>query len=66
MYAYAFLAWAYAELDRLDEARDAIKKVLEITPQYTLKQVERIMPYRIDEDRNRILGALRKAGLPEG
>jgi len=66
MYAYAFLAWAYAELDRLDEARDAIKKVLEITPQYTLKQVERILPYRIDEDRNRILGALRKAGLPEG
>ncbi len=51
---------------RLDDARGAIKTVLEITPQYSLKEVARIWPWRIDEDRNLILDSLRKAGLPEG
>ena len=31
-----------------------------------LKELARLFPYRIDEDRNRSLDALRKAGLPEG
>ncbi len=39
---------------------------LDITPQFTLKEVARLYPYRIDEDRNRFLDSLRKAGLPEG
>ena len=64
--AYLHLAWACVELDRLDDANDAIKAVLEIVPQYTLIEVARIFPYRIDEDRNRYLDNLRKAGLPEG
>jgi adenylate cyclase len=63
---YVFLAWAYVELDRLDDANDAIKTVLEIIPQYTVKEVARIYAFRVDEVRNRILDNLRKAGLPEG
>ncbi len=62
---YVCLACAYVELDRLDDAREMIKTALEITPQYTIKEVSRIYPYRTDEDRNRVFGALRKAGLPE-
>jgi tetratricopeptide (TPR) repeat protein len=62
---YVFMACAYVELDRLDDARGAIKTVLEITPQYSLKEVARIWPWRIDEVRNRFLDGLRKAGLPD-
>jgi tetratricopeptide (TPR) repeat protein len=60
------LACAYVELDRLDDAKDAIKAALELTPQYTIKHIAKIMPYRKDADGDRVFGALRKAGLPEG
>jgi len=66
IFAYVFLACAYIGLDRLDDARDAIKTVLEISPQYTVKDAAKVLPYRIDEVRNRIVDGLRKAGLPEG
>jgi tetratricopeptide (TPR) repeat protein len=64
--AYIHLAWAYPELDRLDDARNAIGKVLEITPEYTVKVADRIYPYHDDEVRDRVLDAMRNAGLPEG
>jgi adenylate cyclase len=60
------LAWAYVELGRLEDAHDAIKAALRINSHYTLKQVDRLYPYRIDEVRYRFLDSLRKAGLPEG
>ena len=66
MNVYAYLACAYVELDRLDDANNAVNTLLEITPQYTLKEAARIFPYQIDEVGNRILDALRKAGMPEG
>jgi TolB-like protein/Flp pilus assembly protein TadD len=66
IHSYAYQACAYVELDRLDDARDAIKTLLGITPQYTLMEAARTMPFRRDEDCNRVLGALRIAGLPEG
>ncbi len=64
--AHTFLACTYVELDRLDDARDAIKTALETTYQYTVNEAARILPWRIDEVRNRFLDSLRKAGLPEG
>ena len=64
--AYMYLACAYVELDRLDDARGAIKTLLELSPQFTLKEAARMLPYRVDEVRNRIFDNLRKAGLPEG
>ncbi len=63
--AYVLLACAYVEMDQLDDARGAMKTLLEINPQYTLKEGARRLPYRVDEDPNRILDSLRKAGLPE-
>ena len=53
-------------MDRTGDANDAVKTVLEITPQYTVKEAARIYPFRIDEVRGRLLDSLRKAGLPEG
>jgi adenylate cyclase len=64
--AYMFLACTYVELDRLDDARDAIKTFLEIVPRYTVKETARRVPWRIDEVRDRFLNNLRKAELPEG
>jgi adenylate cyclase len=65
LHAYTYLACAYFELGRLDDARGAIEKVLEIAPQFTLEKAARRYVFRIDEVRNRILDSLRKAGLPE-
>jgi len=61
------LAWAYVELDRIDDANNAIKMVLENIPHFTLKQAARIhaFPYRLDEVRDRFLDSLCKAGRPE-
>ena len=64
--AYLYLAGAYAEVDRLDDARDAIKAVLDITPKFTVKEAARQYPHRLAEFRERILDSWRKAGLPEG
>jgi adenylate cyclase len=65
-FVYMLLACAYAELERLDDARNSIKTLLEISPRYTLKDAAKFAPYRLDEHRNRFLEGLRKAGLPEG
>jgi tetratricopeptide (TPR) repeat protein len=65
LYAHLFLACVNAELDRIDDAHNAIEAVLDIAPKYTVKEADRILAFRIDEDRNRILDTLRKAGLPE-
>lgn len=62
---YAYLAWANVELDRLDEARDAIRTLLEIAPRYTVGEGTSRNPYRIDGVRNRFHTALGQAGLPE-
>ncbi|MCZ6860504.1 MAG: tetratricopeptide repeat protein, partial [Alphaproteobacteria bacterium] len=66
IHAYTYMACAYVELNRLDDARNAIKTLLETAPQITLREADRFLAFRRDEDRNRILDSLRKAGLPEG
>jgi adenylate cyclase len=64
--AYLWRACVLLELGQAEDARKEIKAALEITPKYTIKQVDKMWHYRIDEFRNRFLGSLRKAGLPEG
>ncbi len=63
--AYIYLACTNVELDRLDDASDAIKTLSEVSPQYTLTEILRCLPFRNVEVRDRILDSLRKAGLPE-
>jgi adenylate cyclase len=64
--AYMILTWAYVESDRLDDARDTAKALSEISPKSTVKWLTNMVPFRLEEDGNRFIGALRKAGLPEG
>ena len=66
VYPHAYSACAYVELGRTDDARAAIARVLEISPQITLAQFERRLPYRIEAVHDRIFDSLRQAGLPEG
>jgi adenylate cyclase len=63
---YAYLACAYGELNRIDDARKTIRTVLDFAPGFNRAVVERFLSgYRNDEDRDRLLGAFRKIGLPE-
>ena len=64
--AYVLLACTYVELDRLDDARGAIKTILDIAPQYSLSRAPIVQTHKNEDDRNRFLDSLRKAGLPEG
>jgi TolB-like protein len=66
VFVHVLLACTYVELERLEDARNSIKTLLEISPQYSVKDAARIFPYRKEEDRNLVLDSLRKAGLPEG
>lgn len=63
--ARLFLACLCAETDRGSEAAEQVKAVLKTAPHYTLRQADRVYPYRNDTDRNRFLDGLREAGLPE-
>ena len=64
--AQFMLACAYVELNRLDDARNAIKTLSEVAPQLTVKEFARILPVRIDEVSNHIFDTLRTAGMAEG
>lgn len=62
---YAYLACLCVETNKRDDAQKAIKKLLEISPGYTLRDMDKFHPYRFDETRKRFLDDLREAGLPE-
>jgi adenylate cyclase len=51
-------------LDRIDEARDWLARLLEVEPGLTIAQVKSSLPYQT-ELLNRYVDGLRKAGLPE-
>ncbi len=63
--AHMILAIVYSELDRDDDAAAEVETVRRLVPDYTLENVSRIYPYRTQEARERFIGGLRKAGLPE-
>lgn len=60
------MACTYVELGRLDDAKNAMRKQLELAPHITIKWFGEVVPYRLDEIRTRIHDGLRKAGMPEG
>ncbi len=63
--AHRFLAAQYAELGRMKEARAEVAEVLRISPRASLEDMRRRWAYKDQAVLERILGALRKAGLPE-
>jgi adenylate cyclase len=59
------LALVYMEVGREQEARDAAAEVLKRNPKISLKQVRNRLPYKDPAEAERIIAALRKAGLPD-
>lgn len=62
---YRILASALVQLDRMEEARSAVAKLLELYPTATVSRLRSLWPIRNPETMNMILDGLRIAGLPE-
>jgi adenylate cyclase len=58
-----FLAAAYSLNGQEEEARIEAKEVLRINPHFSVDLYEKTIPYKNEEDKKLIIGALRKAGL---
>ena len=65
LYTLTFLAATYAELGQIDEARATVARILEAKPEASLAVIRASWPFRYEADTERLIGALRKAGLPE-
>jgi adenylate cyclase len=63
--AHLVLAGAYAQLDRLDEARAALEAALKLNPQYSLSGLRLALSAADPPLLERVIGALSKAGLKE-
>jgi TolB-like protein/Flp pilus assembly protein TadD len=50
---------------QLDEARDVVRNMLRVSPAATVSYLRKMFPYRDMAFRDKYLGALRAAGLPE-
>jgi adenylate cyclase len=61
--AHARLAATYSELGREEEARAEAATVLQISPNFSLKGVSQRFPYKDPTVLERLVAALRKAGL---
>jgi adenylate cyclase len=60
-----WLAAAYAQLDRLGEARAAADEVRRIEPDFTIERWKLTAVYKRPEDSERLFEGIRKAGLPD-
>jgi adenylate cyclase len=63
--AYRYLAASYAHLGRLDEAREALKEMLRIQPQFSLDSLKFILASADPSFVEPLIHGLRKAGLKE-
>jgi adenylate cyclase len=61
----ALLAASYAEVGRIAEANECAKRLLEKKPNATVSYFRERLPYRRQEDLNRLVAGLQKAGVPE-
>ncbi len=59
-----FLAASLSALDRLDEAREPVARLLALQPEFNLAAFRSIAPFRDPETKARYLAQLKAAGLP--
>ena len=59
------LGGLYAEMDRREDAKIEIEEVLRLSPGFSIQVFKEMMPLNYPDDRERLINAVRKAGLPE-
>jgi adenylate cyclase len=64
MPGHLWLAAVQAELGQLEEARASIAEVQRLSPQTSIEGQRKVLPYKDTAVLERLLSALRKAGLP--
>jgi tetratricopeptide (TPR) repeat protein len=62
---YLTLAASYSSLDRAEEARKTVEEILRIHPGFSLEYHANTTPFKNQEELDKLINALRKAGLPE-
>ena len=60
---HIWLAAAYAQSGRIEDARWEVEQILLLDPGFDYKRLHEIFPFKDPKDRERFLDALRKAGL---
>ena len=65
IFSHLLLAVTYIELGRDEEARASAAEMLKIKPNITLAWLSKMIPWKNKDHLNRLIGDLRKAGLPE-
>jgi tetratricopeptide (TPR) repeat protein len=65
MFAHMALAAIYSELGRAEEASASAAEALRIKPKLNLEWFSKMLPWKNKADVDRIVYALRKAGIPE-
>jgi adenylate cyclase len=63
--AYLGLALSYHFLGREKDARAAVKEVLNINPDFSIKLLKKLAPYKNQAELERVVEASRKLGVPE-
>ncbi len=63
--AHMLLSAAYSLAGRQEEARIAAKEVLRLNPKFSVVFMEKTLPFKNQADKEHVIGAMRKAGLPE-
>jgi adenylate cyclase len=65
LFAYTGLAAAYQLLGNEEKAKQSATEVLRIKPKISIELIEKRIVVKNEEDKKRILEALRKAGIPD-
>jgi TolB-like protein/class 3 adenylate cyclase/Tfp pilus assembly protein PilF len=65
LFAYMGLSGAYNLSGDKEKSHWATENVLRINPKFSLARYEKRSPIKIEEDKKRIISAMRNAGLPE-
>ena len=63
--AHMLLATTYSLAGRQEEARIEAAEVLRLNPKYSLARTGKLMAFKNQADKELVINALRKAGLPE-
>jgi adenylate cyclase len=63
--AHVGLAVSYWQSGREEEARAEVEEVLRLNPKFCVERITKGWPYKNQSDKDLIVSALRKAGLPE-